>query len=249
MKALDLEPRLLVINRDSTKSDPGVGARFRRTRPGPELDLIESFLLAMPLHIPRGCRATLFREPRLESGFPDLVIVVWREDITLDWRPEREAVEVQDLRVMHFLHHARRANEEKIVEWFGRRAISSLERLHDAAMIRRVGSIWTPCALRRSFAASKIIAVEAKIGRWSEVLNQALLNTWFASKSYVLVPNPPSQLQLTAAQRLGIGVCSLDDQKVREVASESTPLPRSYASWVLNEWAWRYSQNVKGETV
>jgi len=237
VKALASESRLLFVDSDSVNSY--FGARFRRTRPGPELDLIEAFLCAMPLRVPSGCRATVFREPRLESGFPDLVIVVWREEATLEWRSERESLDVHDLRLMHYLHHTRRASEDDLVGWFGRRAIRSIGRLHDAAMIRPVGSSWTPCALRRSFAASKIIAVEAKVGKWTEVLNQALLNTWFASKSYVLVPGPPSQAQLADAQRLGIGVCSLDDCEVREVASESTRLPRSYASWVLNEWAWR----------
>jgi hypothetical protein len=239
VKALASEPRLLLVDSDSTGSD--FGARFRRTRPGPEFDLIEAFLQAMPLHIPRGCLATVFREPRLESGFPDIVIVVWRKEVTFDWRPERERLETKDLRLMHFLHHMRRAGEDQLIESFGRRVVSGLERLHDAAMIRRIGSSWAPCALHRSFAASKIIAVEAKVGKWAVVLNQALLNTWFASKSYVLVPDQPSQSQLVSAQRLGIGICSFDDYKVQEVASESTPLPRSYASWILNEWAWRSS--------
>jgi hypothetical protein len=231
--------RVAFVDSDSTNSR--TGARFRRTRPGPELDLVESFLDAMPLHIPRGCRATVFREPRLESGFPDLVIVVWRENITLGWRPERKSLQTQDLRVMHFLHHTGRSSEDDLVGWFGRRVISSIARLHGAAMIRFVGSAWLPRALSYSFAAAKIIAVEAKVGRWAKVLNQALLNTWFASKSYVLVPNTPSVPQLAAAQRLGIGVCSLCGGEVREVDAESTPLPRSYASWVLNEWAWRAS--------
>ena len=246
MKSLAPDARLLFVDSDSANGD--LGARFRRTRPGPELELVESFLRAMPLHIPRGCRATVFREPRLESGFPDLVIVVWREEVTLDWRPERVSLEAHDLRLMHFLHHTRRAREDELVACFGRRATASIDRLYDAAMIRPVGSAWTPCALRRSFAASKIIAVEAKVGKWTEVLNQALLNTWFASKSYVLVPHLPSQPQLAEAQRLGIGVCSLDDREVREVASESTRLPRSYASWMLNDWAWRSAQDVRGET-
>lgn len=114
-------------------------------------------------------------------------------------------------------------------------------------MVRHVGASWMPCSLRRSFAASKIIAVEAKIGKWAEVLNQALLNTWFASKSYVLVPRLPSGQQLAEAKRLGIGVCSMDDQGVKEVASESARLPRSYASWVLNDWAWRSAQDVRGK--
>ncbi len=247
MKALASESRPLFVDSDSTKS--GLGARCRRSRPGPELDLVESFLSAMPLHVPRGCRATVFREPRLESGFPDLVIVVWREDVTLAWGPERESLGAYDLRLMHFLHHIRRASEDELVGWFGRRASASIERLYDAEMIRLVGSSWTPCAFRRSFAASKIIAVEAKVGKWNEVLNQALLNTWFASKSYVLVPNLPSEPRLAAARRVGIGICSLDNHQVREIASESTRLPRSYASWMFNDWAWRSLRGMKSETL
>ena len=245
VKSLTCDDRLLLVDSDSARSD--LGARFRRKRPGPELDLVESFLRAMPLRIPRGCRATAFREPRLESGFPDLVIVVWRERITHDWRSERISLKSHDLRLMHFLHKTRRAREDEIVAYFGRRAIASIGRLYDAAMIRLLGAAWIPCALRSSFATSKIIAVEAKVGKWTEVLNQAHLNTWFASKSYVLVPHLPSQPQLAEAQRLGIGVCSLDNLKIREVDSESTRLPRSYASWMLNDWAWRSAQGVRGE--
>ena len=244
VKPVACDARLLVVDSDSARGD--LGARFRKMRPGPEQDLVECFLRGMPLHIPRGCMATVFREPRLESGFPDLVIVVWRERLTHDWRSKRESLESHDLRLMHFLHTTRRAREDELVARFGRRASASILRLYEAAMIRPAGSAWAPCALRRSFATSKIIAVEAKVGKWSDVLNQALLNTWFASKSYVLVPRMPSQPQLAEAQRLGIGVCSLDDRKVREVASASTQLPRSYASWVLNDWAWRSAQDAAG---
>jgi hypothetical protein len=243
MNTFSPESRLRYVDSDSADRD--LGARFRRTRPGPELNLIETFLRAMPLHIPDGCRATVFREPRLESGFPDLVIVVWREDVTRNWRFERAHLEAHDLRLMHFLHHARRAPTEDLVTRFGRRAAGSLERLRDAAMIRQLGSAWSPCALRRSFAATKIIAVEAKVGKWADVLNQALLNTWFASKSYVLAPGLPSEPQMKAARQLGIGVCSLEDTAVREVASDSSNLPRSYASWMFNDWAWRSSPEIK----
>ncbi len=246
MKLLASDARLLFVGSDSARND--LGARFRKTRPGPELDLVESFLQAMPLHIPRGCRATVFREPRLESGFPDLVIVVWREEVTRGWRLERVSLEVRDLRLMHFLHNTRRACAAELVTRFGRYTTGSIERLHDAAMIRLVGSSWTPCSLRRSFAALKIIAVEAKVGKWTDVLNQALLNKWFASKSYVLVPNRPSQAQLADAARFGVGVYSLDDQRVREVASESTRLPRSYASWIFNDWAWRSAHDVREQS-
>lgn len=227
---------------DSDAGNSDLGIRFRKTRPGPELDLVESFLRGMPLHIPRGSRATLFREPRLESGFPDLVIVVWRESTTREWQPARAFLTPQDLRVMHFLHQTQRAQNDELLSYFGSRALESIDRLRNATMIRQVGTSWVPYTLRRTFAASKIIAIEAKIGKWSAVLSQALLNTWFASGSYVLVPGWPSDSQLAAARRFGVGLCSLNDRGVQEVACDSMRLPRSYASWMLNDLAWRSFQ-------
>lgn len=230
---------------ESESADSKIGVRFRKARPGPELDLIESFLKAMPLTIPEGCRATIFRELRLESGVPDIVIVVWREEVTHAWRSERISLNTHDLRLMHFLHYHRSVKEDKLVTYFGKRTTESIGRLYDAGMIRpTTSSAWVPLALRQSFAATKIIAVEAKVGKWKEVLNQAILNTWFASKSYVLIPRLPSQRQLVDAQKHGIGVCSLNGKKVREVSSVSTRLPRSYASWMLNDWAWRSAQTM-----
>ena len=231
---------------DSDSSCPGLSVSFRKKRLGPEMDLIESFLNSLPLLIPKRCQATVFREPRLESGFPDLVIVVWREDVTLDWGPERESLEIGDLRIMHFLYQTRNVRADTLLEMFGQRAQSSIQRLKSAGMVRQVGASWAPCALHRSFATSKIIAIEAKVGKWEKVVNQALLNTWFASKSYVLVPNAPPRKKIDAAKKLGIGVCYLENQKVKEVPGDSNRLPRSYASWVLNDWAWRFSQDGKG---
>jgi len=230
---------------DSDSSCNTIGASFRKKRSGPEQDMIQAFLQTMPFDVPRGSHATVFQEPRLESGFPDLVVVIWRERITRNWRPERTLIKPQDLRLMHFLHYTQQAGEDDVVAYFGQRANSSLERLRAAEMVRRVGRSWKPYALNRSFAASKIIAIEAKIGKWNEVLNQAFLNTWFASTSYALIPRAPSEAQLAEAQQRGIGVYSFDETKIEEFSSESHQLPRSYASWMLNEWAWRTTHNLE----
>ena len=148
----------------------------------------------------------------------------------------------EDLRLMQLVHHCRRVSHTELTEHIGRRARGGIERLHAAGMVRRVGRAWMPCALERSFAATKIIAVEAKIGKWGDVLNQARLNTWFASKSYVLVPRV-SEEQVAAAQRLGIGVLRPSEDGIDEWQSASNPLPRSYASWIMNDVAWRASQD------
>jgi hypothetical protein len=146
---------------------------------------------------------------------------------------------------MHYLYQTRRTSAEDLVARFGERATGSIERLQDAAMIRAVGSSWSPVSLRCSYAALSITAIEAKVGKWNEALNQAILNTWFASESYVLVPNMPSQQQVADAQRLGIGICSLDDGRLQKLDSGSTRVPRSYASWMFNDWAWRFAQHVR----
>lgn len=177
--------RPTIIDRDSAPK----GVIFRRTMRGPEHDLLDGFISAMPLVHAPDSRVTVLREPGLESGYPDLVIVVWRDGRTSDWDESRMALVQEDLRLMHYVFQRRRVDQSEIENYFGLRfARRSVARLHGAGLVRPAGTAWFPCAFERTFAATKIIAIEAKIGKWTEVLNQARLNTWFASKSYVLVP-------------------------------------------------------------
>ena len=144
---------------ESDTADNNLGTQFRKARPGPELDLVESFLKKIPLIIPKGYRVTVFREPRIESGFPDIVVVVWQEEITHDWRSERRSLNSCDLRLMHFLHNSKKAQQENLLTLFSKRVVHSIGRLHDAGMIYQDGSTWCPFELRQSFAATKIIAI------------------------------------------------------------------------------------------
>lgn len=198
------------------------------------------------MHAPDS-RVTVLREPGLESGFPDVVIVVWRDARTANWGEQRLALIPDDMRLMHYIFQRRRATHPELEYHFGTRfARLSTERLHDAGLVRRTGPAWFPCALERTFAATKIIAVEAKIGKWADVLNQARLNTWFASKSYILVPRV-SEEHVRDAQQLGIGVLTPEEDGIREWRAPSAPLPRSYASWIVNDLAWRASRDPGGQ--
>ena len=227
-----------IINSDSRVS--AVGASFRRQRPGPERELIEWFLDRPPFRLRQGCRTTIFCEPRLESGFPDLVVVLWNTRAAESWRDARTEVSRNDLRLMHYMHQVGQCDFDHLCSVFGRGARSSIERLEAADMIRRVRDRWTTRALSHSFAARRIIAIEAKVNEWPAALEQAVLNTWFASESYVLVPHVPrGNRLLDAAKSLGIGIWARSDDL--EVIPPGRPehLPRSYASWLFNEWAWR----------
>lgn len=227
-----------IIDRDSAPN----GVVFRRTSRGPEQELVDSFISSMRLAHAPDSRITLLRELGLETGFPDLVIVVWRDARTFDWDEARMALVPEDLRLMHYLFQRRRAVGSELDHYFGTRfARRSIIRLHDAGLVRAAGRAWFPCAFRRVFAATKIIAIEAKIGKWPDVLNQARMNTWFASKSYVLVPRA-SEGQVLDARRFGIGVLSPEQDGVREWSASTARLPRSYASWVVNDLVWRASK-------
>src|SRR5688500_7744695 len=79
------------------------GLSFRRSRSGPEQELVDWFLEQDAVKPGRGERLTIFREPKLASGFPDLVAVVWKESVTGRWTSARRDLTTRDLRVMHHL--------------------------------------------------------------------------------------------------------------------------------------------------
>lgn len=233
-----------IVDRESAPE----GVVFRRPFRGPEQELVDCFISAMPLVHAPDSRVTILREPGLESGFPDLVVVVWREARTADWGEPRLALVPDDLRLMHYVFQRRRAPHSELEHHFGSRFTrSSIRRLHGAELVRPAGRAWFPCAFNRTFAATKIIAIEAKIGKWADVLNQARLNTWFASKSYVLAPRV-SEGQVQEAQQFGIGVLIPEQGGIREWGAATAPLPRSYASWVVNDLAWRASRDYSNRS-
>jgi hypothetical protein len=195
----------------------------------------------MALKAPNGYHITIFREPRLESGYPDLVIVIWKTTTVSGWALERTALTVSDLRLLHNLALCGRSSEQRLKDLFGTAVSRRLQRLWDARMIRPWGpGIWQILPLNHIYAVRSIVAIEAKMSANSSALDQADLNTWFASESYVLLPRIPHERSsfIDAARRKGIGVWTNGVPSSRQRAFKRTDLPRSYVSWLFNEWAW-----------
>lgn len=221
-----------------SKSNPNTsGILFRKGRSGPEQDLVDWFLELHSVRPRKGERLTIFREPRLPSGFPDLVVVVWNESVAAEWGAERRNITAGDLRLIQHLAIAGPASLLHLKSLFGPDTERSLGRLERSDMVISQKDQWRARSLSRTFAIRRIVAIEAKVAEWRVALDQAFINTWFTSESYVLVPAIPRRASLveTALQH-GIGVLSkerpgLVERRVRE--------PRSYASWLFNEWTWR----------
>ena len=228
----------------------GVGrASFRARRPGPEADLVDWFLDAWPVKTPQGCHVTVFREPRIEAGIPDLVLVVWDIETAKRWNPLRAELTNLDIRVMHFLMSERRASYQRLLSIFSKRVKRHLDRLERAEMISVRGDVWKPQPLTTIFATRNIVAIEAKITEWAVVLQQATLNTWFAPTSNVLIPSVPKKGGfLQSANARGIGVWCRTESETPKTIIASRQLPISYASWLFNEWTCQKASDVDSDS-
>jgi hypothetical protein len=211
---------------DQGSATETLGVSFRRQRPGPESELVGWFLEEMPIVLRPGHRATIFREPRLASGFPDLVVVVWDTAVAKDWQPARAHLRTQDIRLMHYLAAAGPCSEPGLRAAFAGEVGSGLARLEEAAMVRRVNGQWQARSLATCFAARHIVAIEAKVKEWASAVLQAALNTWFASRSYVLLPGTKADRCARGSRGLG---CGCVDQGGRVARRESRATARSSA--------------------
>ena len=110
---------------------------FRATTHGPETELIRCFLLSELLIVPKGCEAAIFVEPRIETGFPDLVVVIVDKKRLARWNPKRAKLNAEDFRLLHFLYEAGPLTQEEIENIFRRQVVKRLVYLKNARVLRK----------------------------------------------------------------------------------------------------------------
>jgi hypothetical protein len=202
--------------------------------------MVQTFLDSLHIKTPRGCSVTLFQEPRLDSGFPDLVVVVWHRATAEKWNPMRLHLQSTDIRVLHYLTTTGASKKTDVERFFGPKVADSLDKLEAAEMVRHTRQRYVARPLPKLYATRNIISVEAKVSEWRDALDQAFTNRWFASESVVLLPKVPrGSVLLSQAESLGVGVWSMDDVCCIDARNKDATPPASYASWLFNEWAWR----------
>lgn len=210
---------------------------------GPEAEMVNSYLSERV----SSSDFVAFLEPELDTGFPDLVLVKWRPHDAESWPATRASLTTADLKLAHALYTSGGALLSELERLLQRPVRTAAERLESSGLAYRRGERLMPVALRRSFGASKIISIEAKVSDWRAALHQATRNTWFASHSYILVPSLPRNAEpiISAASDAGVGVLTLDHSLHNPaLRAPNHGLPRSYASWLVNEWAWQAQRSI-----
>lgn len=89
-------------------------------------------------------------------------------------------------------------------------------------------------ALTRS---NELLAFEAKLTRWRDALHQAFRNTFFASRSYVVLPRNAAERAASYAaefQRRRVGLCALIDGTVQIVLAASV-IYRPVQPWLTTQ--------------
>ncbi len=232
-RTIPAKPRLLSRKAVARKA----GVRTHRARCGPERDLVNGFLNELQVVVPSDCQCTVFREPWLECGIPDLVIVVWHVPTVDSWVDARAHIEGQDLRVLQFLIHAKASKQDQLFAVYGPKVLANLGRLCDANLVHQRGRVFKPAALSRTFGLRAIISVEAKISDWRNAFEQAQRNLWFACASYILMPE--RRTGRAGADAGKIRFCTPETVILRAPLRSEPPAPRCYAAWLFNEWVWR----------
>lgn len=229
--------------------DVSIGYQTRKVTLGPESELVKAFLedgLDGNGYSFKSERMAIFIEPKIDSGFPDIVIAKYRPGFFDKWKESRNELSVDELRMLSYLYSAKGSDFDTIRESMRLSAVSavhSLELLLDADLIdrERRSRVWQPRPLGETFGIDRLIAIEAKVCNNEDVLDQASLNRWFASESYALTPVAPRQEFVRRARRAGVGMVMATKNRTfrSQIGARRCALPSSYASWQFNEWIGR----------
>src|ERR1043165_3459244 len=213
--------------------------RRRPLRRGPESRLVTRALRALAGS--SGPSAVILREPELPTGAPDLVLLFPR---STSLSAKRSMLTREHFRLLHALHALGPTPTRSLARSLNRE-MDPVRRLLGALAEARLVTVEAqrayPLSIRRTFGLRRIVAVEAKMTDWRTGLEQAVANTWFASESYLLVPDRSiAERAMRAAAAFGVGVLHLDRDRLR-VTQQSAKLaiPLSDGSWILSEWVVR----------
>lgn len=222
-----------------------IGLKKRIVKEGPELDLVEEFIEEIPKLFRTKKKLALFVEPLIEGSYPDIVITEFNPSIVENWKETRNQLSVTDLKVFETIRAYKGMNASELFQKTNhdyKTLLHCIEKLYDAGLIERKMSKWKSLPLQEIYSVNRIISVEAKMKEWKTLLNQADANRWFSSESYALSSvKTPRETTINKFKDYGVGLFSLSNQKLIKLnEAEKQSLPKSYMSWMFNEWIGRY---------
>jgi len=227
-------------------SRPSIGLYTRNATIGEEYAMVEQFIeyyCAKFIRDNKKHHLAVFVEPRIDSGFPDIVFASYRPSILDSWSDARIRLDTSDFKLLSFLCYTPNATDDIIMSKLAlseKQTLRSLEKLIDAKLILRRNMCWKARNMSDIFSVTKLVAVEAKISNVGRVVEQSFLNTWFASHSYALTnATKPRRETLQSFSQCGVGLYCGGEQFKKVMNAKQYALPSSYLSYQFNDWIGR----------
>lgn len=226
------------------QNDNMIGLKTRKQTKGEELDLVKRFIeyYANKFEAKKTeTKLAIFCEPYIESGFPDIVFAEYNEETYANWNDKREKLKTNDLKVLQHIINSKKITSKKIRTQLGLTGdndlLPILEKLYDADLIVRKNGFYEPKSLDLIYGIKKLEAFEAKINNITTVVEQANINNWFASKTFILSNvNHPTEKTMQKLEKTGVGMYALDQDFIKLKEAKVHSLPTCYISLLFNEW-------------
>lgn len=223
-----------------------IGLYTRPSTQGDELELVKNFIEYYTHNFLKNNKTSnlaIFVEPKVASGFPDIVFASYSPKILSNWSEERENLETRDLKVLSQLLMTKGSTGSELItrlKMSEKDTIQAIERLFDANMIIREQGIWKPVDIKKLYNIKKLISVEAKMTDIKKVAEQSIINTWFASQSYALTNTSNPQIStIKRFESQGIGLYCKKRSFKKIVEARKLVSPSSYQALLFNEWIGR----------
>lgn len=225
-------------------SDSSIGYRARTSTQGEELDMVHQFIQKVETRYKKLKKKNLaiFIEPQLESGYPDIVLVEYKNIDNIFYNAERSKLSYTDLKIFFEILQHNSISLENLQNVLGYELHQIKKTVHllsksNLVTISSTGRYVRKRALRSFFKIKKIISIEAKINKWHDVIDQSYTNQWFSSETYVLLKKYSNSQCVDDCAEKGMGVIIADTNKFKKLNdSLIRRLPVSYVSLLFNEW-------------
>ena len=234
------------------KTNEQIDYHSRTSTQGEELKMVRGFISSY-LKKNRKNNVAIFIEPQLPSGYPDIVIAEYSSMQKLTYNEYRCKLNSVDLKILFHILQFNSISKKSIENALGytmqdiERSISVLKK-SEMIYVSSTGNFIRKHNIKSFFKIKRIISVEAKIGKWHNVIDQSYTNQWFSSQSYILINKFPSSQCKNICQKEGVGIIFVNNGDYQQLTeSIDRKLPVSFMSIQFNEWIYRNEKGAQNE--
>ncbi len=224
-----------------------IGINSRPITKGQEYDMAHAFIdYKKDSFKPLNSRnLAIFLETKINNSYPDIIFAEYDPRDYENWNLPRNTLNSTDLKILYYIYTKKNVTSNRIICEMSlqyKQLLQSLEALIDANLIQRIDGVWNIKNREHIFGIKTIQAVEAKISKWEEVMQQAIINKSFASESFVLLrkTRKPTSDMVERIRSFGIGIYLYNNVGFQQLTpAKKSRFPSNYFSIMLNEYIGR----------